>query len=111
MSDQGSVSRLLERLQEGDEAAVQPLWERYFRRMVSLARTKLLGAPRRVADEEDLALSAFHSFCRLADEGKFPDVLDRDSLWRLLVTMIVRKAAHLARDQSRLKRGGKTDAA
>jgi DNA-directed RNA polymerase specialized sigma24 family protein len=31
---------------------------------------------------------------------------DRDSLWRLLVVLTARKAAHLARDQGRHKRGG-----
>lgn len=106
MSEGGSVSRWLGQLQEGDAAAVGPLWERYFRRLVGLARVKLQSVPRRAADEEDVALSAFHSFCRLAEQGRFPDVLDRDGLWRLLVTLTVRKASHLRRDEGRLKRGG-----
>ena len=106
MSADGSVSRWLEQLQEGDAAAVGPLWERYFLRLVDLARTRLQSVARCAADEEDVALSAFHSFCRRAEQGQFPDVLDRDSLWRLLVAITVRKAAHLRRDESRLKRGG-----
>jgi DNA-directed RNA polymerase specialized sigma24 family protein len=106
VSDEGSVSRWLGPLQAGDPAAVQLLWERYFQRLVGLARLKLRRAPRGVADEEDVALSAFDSFCRNAGHGRFPDLLDRDGLWRLLVIVTVRKAAHLQRDQTRQKRGG-----
>jgi DNA-directed RNA polymerase specialized sigma24 family protein len=106
MSPDGSVTRWLAQLQVGDAAAVQPLWERYFRRLVGLARRKLQGAPRRAADEEDVALSAFDSFCRNAEQGRFPHLADRDSLWRLLVVLTARKAAHLVRDEGRLRRGG-----
>jgi RNA polymerase sigma factor (sigma-70 family) len=109
MSPEGSVTRWLGPLQEGDPAAAQQLWERYFRRLVGLARKKLQGAPRRAADEEDVALSAFDSFCRNAEQGRFPQLGDRDSLWRLLVTITARKAAHHLRDEGRQKRGGGAD--
>jgi DNA-directed RNA polymerase specialized sigma24 family protein len=105
-SADGSVTRWLGQLQAGDPAAARPLWQRYFRRLVGLARKRLQGAPRRAADEEDVALSAFDSFCRAANEGRFPDLADRDGLWRLLVLMTARKAAHLRRDEGRQKRGG-----
>jgi DNA-directed RNA polymerase specialized sigma24 family protein len=106
MAPEGSVTRWLGQLQAGDPAAAQQLWERYFRRLVGLARHRLRGAPRRVADEEDVALSAFETFCRNAEQGRFPGLFDRDSLWRLLVVLTVRKAAHLVRDEGRRKRGG-----
>lgn len=106
MSSEGSVSRWLGQLQAGDPAAAQELWERYFRRMVGLARQKLRGLPPGAGDEEDVALSAFHSFCRNAEQGRFPDLRDRDELWRLLVVLTVRKAAHTLRDERRQKRGG-----
>jgi DNA-directed RNA polymerase specialized sigma24 family protein len=106
MSDDGSVTRWLGQLQAGEQAAAQLLWERYFKRLVGLARKKLHGGPRRAADEEDVALSAFDSFCRNAEDGRFPQLFDRDSLWRLLVVITSRKAAHLRRDEGRQKRGG-----
>ena len=106
MSPKGSVTRWLGPLQAGDPAAVRQLWERYFRRLVGLARLKLRSTPRRAADEEDVALSAFDSFCRNAARGRFPELLDREGLWRLLVVVTARKAAHLVRDQGRQKRGG-----
>jgi DNA-directed RNA polymerase specialized sigma24 family protein len=106
MSPEGSVSRLLDPLQQGDSLAVQQLWERYFQRLVSLARVRLRTLSRRMADEEDVALSAFDSFCRNAEQGRFPQLADRDSLWRLLVVITARKAARLVRDEGRQKRGG-----
>src|SRR5262249_60952286 len=106
MAAEGSVSNWIDQLKAGDRAATQQLWGRYFQRLVSLARAKLQGAPRRAADEEDVALSAFHSFCRAAELGRFPRLLDRDSLWRLLVVLTSRKASHLVRHERRQKRRG-----
>ncbi len=82
------------------------MWECYFQRLVGLARQKLHGTPRRVADEEDVALSAFDSFCRRAEAGCFPQLHDRDNLWRLLVALTTRKAVDLRRHETRHKRGG-----
>lgn len=106
MTAHGSVSRLIDGLVVGDPAAVQLLWERYFFRLVGLAQKRLKGASCHAADGEDVALSAFQSFCHCAEEGRFPELLDRDGLWRLLVKITLRKAAHLVRDEARLKRGG-----
>lgn len=106
MSPEGSVTHWLTQLQGGDGAAAQQLWERYFRRLVGLARARLQSHPRRAADEEDAALSVFHSLCAGAARGRFPRLDDRDDLWRLLVVLTERKALNMARDERRLKRGG-----
>jgi DNA-directed RNA polymerase specialized sigma24 family protein len=107
MGSEGSVTRCIGALQAGDAAAAQQLWERYFRRLVGLARMKLEKAPRRAADEEDVALSAFDTFCRHAQERRFPDLADRECLWKLLVVITARKAAHQVRDEGRRRpRGG-----
>jgi DNA-directed RNA polymerase specialized sigma24 family protein len=106
MSSADSVTHWLALLQAGDRAAVGPLWERYFRRLVGLARQKLRARPNGLADEEDVALSAFDSFCRGAEQGRFPRLEDRDDLWRLLLVIAARKVAHHARDAAREKRGG-----
>jgi len=102
----GSVTHWLGALKGGDAAAAQRLWERYFDRLVRLARAKLGAMPRGAADEEDVALSAFHSFCQGAARGRFPRLDDRDNLWRLLVTITARKALDQVRRQARQKRGG-----
>jgi RNA polymerase sigma factor (sigma-70 family) len=106
MSSPGSVTVWIAHLQAGDAIAAQLLWERYYRRLVGLARHKLLGRPRAAADEEDVALSAFDSFCRGVDQARFLRLADRGDLWQLLVLLAARKAAHLIRDEARQRRGG-----
>jgi RNA polymerase sigma factor (sigma-70 family) len=106
MSSGGSVTNWIEQMRSGNRAAAQQLWERYFPRLVGLARQKLHGLPRRAADEEDVALSAFDSFCRNAEAGRFPCLDDRDDLWRLLFTITARKVIDLRRRETRKKRGG-----
>src|SRR4051812_18487172 len=101
-----SVTQWIDGLRRGDPGAAQRLWERYYHRLVSLARRRLQSAYRRAADEEDVALSAFDNFCRGAEEGRFPRLADLHELWRLLVVIAARKAGHLVRREGRLKRGG-----
>jgi hypothetical protein len=80
MSSGGSVTHWIGLLKAGDQQAAQPLWERYFQQLVALARQRLRNMPRRATDEEDVALSAFDSFCRDACRGRFPQLGDRDDL-------------------------------
>src|SRR5205814_5762807 len=57
LSDTGSVSQWIVQLKVGDHAVAQNLWEAYYGQLVQRARQKLLrGAPRRAADESDVAL-------------------------------------------------------
>ena len=109
-SSPGSVSRWIAALKQGDVAAAQPLWERYYRRLVALARKKLRSANRGVADEEDVVQNAFQSFFRAVAEGRFPDLADRDGLWRLLVVFTANKAFKQLAHENRKKRGGGTAA-
>ncbi len=106
--DQGSITRWIANLKDGDDSASQRLWERYFARMVELARARLRALGRRDAasDEEDAAISAFDSFCSGVARGRFPQLADRDDLWRILVVITARKAQAHARRQLRQKRGG-----
>jgi len=107
MASKGSITGCIDKLKAGDRAAAQQLWERYFQQLLRLARKHLRRKRPRGADEEDVALSAFDSFCRGAEEGRFPRLDDRVNLWRLLVVITARKASHLLRDEGRQKRGGK----
>jgi RNA polymerase sigma factor (sigma-70 family) len=106
MSSPGSVTDWLARLPEGDQEAARRLWQHYYPRLVGLALQRLRGAPGRHGDAEDVALSAFASFCRGAEQGRFPDLFGRDGLWRLLVVITARKAANLLQHERRQKRGG-----
>jgi len=106
VSSDGSVTGWIREAKAGDEDAVQRLWERYFPQLVALCQQRLRGHPRRVADEEDVALSVFDSFCQRAAEGRFPQLQDRDDLWRLLVVIAARKAINLVHHDHRQRRGG-----
>ena len=58
-----------------------------------------------MADEEDVALSAFDSFCRAAEQGRLEQLLDRDSLWSHLFLYTIRKAHYLTKRERAQKRG------
>jgi DNA-directed RNA polymerase specialized sigma24 family protein len=106
--DPGSITRWIAGVKGGDLVAAQPLWERYFARMVHLARARLRASRCRDAgsDEEDAALSAFDSLCAGLARGRFPRLADRDDLWRLLVVITTRKVQAQSRRRLRQKRGG-----
>ena len=100
------VTEWINQLKAGDGVAAQRLWEEYFQRMVHLAQRKLSHLPRASADEEDVALSAFKSFCLGAREGRFTQLLDSDNLWPLLMAITLHKSVDLIRGENRQKRGG-----
>jgi DNA-directed RNA polymerase specialized sigma24 family protein len=104
----GSVTQWIPLLKAGDGGAADALWDRYFAELVRLARARLRNthAAGPDIDEEDAALSAFAALCRGAQEGRFPDLDDRDGLWRLLVRITADKICDQARRRARLKRGG-----
>jgi DNA-directed RNA polymerase specialized sigma24 family protein len=101
MSSAGSVTRWIDDAKAGDRGAVEQLCRRYFDQMVGLARKKLRGARRRVADEEDVALGAFDSFYRGLAKGRFPKLQDRNDLWGLLIVITVRQAIDLMQRERR----------
>ncbi len=106
ITDPPSVTRFLNDFQDGDSAAFNELWGRFFLRLVALARRRLQNQ-RRLAgvDEEDIALSAFKSFHRRARRGDFPRLEDRDDLWVQLVTLTRQKLVDEQRREGAIKRG------
>ena len=104
MSDATSVTIWIHQLRAGNSLAAQKLWEGYFHRLVGLARGKLRMMPRRGADEEDVALSAFDSFFRGVERGRFPQLEDRGDLWQVLLMITERKAIDLLEHEGRQKR-------
>src|SRR3954454_7890060 len=106
LSPTDSIIRCLEMLKGGDREAAERLWATYIRRLVGLARARMGAPPRRAADEEDVARSAFDSFCRRAERGQFARLSDRDDLWQVLVVVTERKAVDLMRREGRESGGG-----
>src|SRR6516162_9800937 len=106
MNSLSPVGVWVAQLKDGDPGAAQQLWNTYFLRMVKAARAKLHGAPSRMADEEDVALSAFKSFCRGTKDGRFPQLHEHEDPWPLLLALTTHKAIDLVRYERRVKRGG-----
>lgn len=92
-------------LAESKDENYHKLWQAYFSKLVSLARSKMVGR-KQLVDEEDVALSAFKSFCAGVEADRFPQLDNRNDLWRILVSITLRKAAKAIRDSNRQKRGG-----
>ncbi len=105
MDQDDPVTQWIEGLHAGDDAAITALWDRYFVPLVHLARQKLADTPRRMADEEDVAVSVFRCLCSGAQRGRLADMADRGDLWRVLVTMTVRKVIDQQRRLGGKKRG------
>ena len=107
MEPDDPVTELIGLLRQDDPAvrdmAASLIWQRYFRDLLDLARKNLDRRVRHRMDEEDVVLSMFQSFCARQGRGEF-DLADRDELWRLLVTITLRKARNAARDHHRDRR-------
>jgi RNA polymerase sigma factor (sigma-70 family) len=95
---------LIEQLRSADAAAredaARGVWERYARALLKLARQQLDRRILHRADEEDVVQSMYASFCRRHERGDF-DLSGRDDLWKLLVTITIRKARNTARHHRR----------
>jgi RNA polymerase sigma factor (sigma-70 family) len=94
---QETVTDWIFQLKEANDLAAQKLWERYMTSLVNLARKKLGRYPRKVADEEDVAIIVFEEFIRCAKAGRFPRLNDRQDLWQILVMITDRRAIDLKR--------------
>lgn len=106
MSNDTNVSHWIDLVKAGDSAAANRIWQHYFDRLVRSVRRRLLGQNRAMSDEEDIVLSVFDSFYAAAEKGRFPDLADRDDLWRLLLRMSARKVIDKRRYDQRQRRGG-----
>ncbi|WP_153559281.1 ECF-type sigma factor [Roseimaritima sediminicola] len=106
MPSRTNVTHWIDRIKAGDSAAANHLWQGYFDRLVRAIRGRLQGQNLAVSDGEDIILSVFDSFYDAAAKGRFPDLTDRDDLWRLLLRMASRKVIDKRRRERRQRRGG-----
>ncbi len=102
----GSVTHLFALARQGDAAAFGPLWQRFFPRLVGLARKRLSGRAAVADDAEDAAQAALISFWSQIRSGEYLQDLCRGSLWNLLATITVRKVGKQLRRDATARRGG-----
>lgn len=101
MTDSDPFTEIVDKLKQGNEDAADKLWRECYEKVVLFARKKLAGAPRKVADEEDIALSVLQSFCEAVQLGRFPSLKDRDDLWKILFKMTTWKSIDHRRKEKR----------
>ena len=96
MPPEGSTTRLIAKLKQGQEAAAGQLWERRFEQVRKLVRRHLRHGPC-LSEEEDVALSVFTALCCGARKGKFPKLHNSKGLDRLLGKLARNKAVDARR--------------
>ena len=104
MVNEPSSAALISKLRDGDEEAATQLWDRFFAQLLVLTRARLQPSSRAMSDEEDIVVSAMKSFCIGLRDGRFPELSNRESLWRLLLTITLRKIADKKNYDRRSKR-------
>jgi RNA polymerase sigma-70 factor (ECF subfamily) len=88
-ADSESVN-LVARWRKGDQQAATELFERYARRLIALAHSRLSSRLSARIDPQDVVQSVYQSFFAAARDGRF--VLQRSGdLWRLLVSITLHK--------------------
>jgi RNA polymerase sigma-70 factor (ECF subfamily) len=87
----GPAADLLRLLRAGDPRAAEAIFDRYARQLVRLADRQLGRKLAGRLDGEDVVQSVFRTFFRRTAAGEF-EVDASDQLWRLLVTITLRKA-------------------
>ena len=103
-SHEESVRQLIDHVRSGDEKASRDFWDRYFPQLVAVTRQRMSGKGVRVDDAEDVALSVLESFYQAVEQGRFQQLLDENSLWKLLSAMAYRKIVDRIRWQNADKR-------
>ena len=102
-ADDSPVTGWLRQLEAGDAGAAQPLYEHFCTRLQGLVRQRIPASVRRAYDQDDAAVSAFHSLFLGVRERRY-ELGDRTDFWRLLLTIAERKIAKRIRYELRDKR-------
>ena len=89
-----------------DPAFIEQLWDAFYPRMKLAVLGRVRAIRRPVADESGIALSAFNSFIQHARNGKFPNLVDPDEMWRLVKQIAIRKTSDVRKNLLARKRGG-----
>jgi RNA polymerase sigma-70 factor, ECF subfamily len=91
VDDPSPTADLLRRLRTGDAGAAEAVFDTYARDLVRVAEQHLSRKLAGRVDGEDVVQSVFRTFFRRSAAGEF--ALDAtDELWRLLLTITLRKA-------------------
>jgi RNA polymerase sigma factor (sigma-70 family) len=97
------VTLWLRQLEAGDSQAADALYQHFCTRLRELAGKRIPANIRSAYDQDDAAVSAFHSLFIAVREQRY-HLHDRLDFWRLLLTIAERKIAKRVRFEQRHKR-------
>ncbi len=105
-SDGHSVTRMIQDLKAENSEAAGAIWNRFFSKLLPMARARLRGLADRSVDEEDLLVSVFDRFFVAVSEDRFARLNDRDDLWQILLMLTDHRVSEQYRHSNAQKRGG-----
>lgn len=91
-NEQGSVTRWISQIREGQQEALDAFSKRYFSKIRNLAKSRL-SKP----DSEEVANDVLIALTNSIASGKYPDLTDRTSLWYLILKITQRRVIALSR--------------
>lgn len=101
----GSITAWIEQVKNGEPSGAREIWNRFSRKLIQVADTKLRLSRSRAVDGEDIAIIAFSNFLQNADG--FQRLVNRDDLWKILFMLTNRRAVdQLRRDFAKRNGGG-----
>lgn len=106
MQNENSITKYFSALKRGESEAAQRIWEKFFKRLIELARKKLKSSPKRWSDEDDIVQQAFAQFFSQVQQNRFPKLNNRGDLWQILAMLVDRRATDQIRRQVNKKSGG-----
>lgn len=107
--DDNPVSVWIEGLRSGDEQATRSVYNYFIDHLRKTVRRRISESTRPLYDEDDVAQSAFRSLYRGLAAGRYPDVQNRLSLWRLLLMIAARKVMYRHRHDAQEMRDRKQE--
>ncbi len=93
MGGETTFDDLMARLNDGDDEAAAEIFNRFVRRLIFLARSRLNAQVRQKEDPEDVVQSVFRSFFTRQVEGQF-EIGNWESLWAMLAVITLRKCGN-----------------
>lgn len=106
--EDGSVTLVLKGMQNGSDDGFELLYLRFFERIRKLVYNRLKGSITTLGDSEDVAIDSLHELFKGLAHGKYPDLADRGSFWKLLVTVACRNSLdEINRAAAQCRGGGK----
>lgn len=107
--DDGSVTIWLRKLQVGDAAAIDPIYQRYARQLGEYVQKRLRHTPLGVVDHEDVVSSVFRILVDKSTSGRLPSLSSREDLLPLLLSIAGKRTIDYIRHEKR-KRGKVSEA-